>query len=134
MNETEAETDWRVSRICFGDVSVTTLAIMFKKVKFEDRDSIGWENLDLPPSTLDTVACWVTPPREATGLVRRYGRVPVEGLKGIANVMVEVIPLFAMCDPADIGATIDSSNVGRSTLFIYDRYPGRRHRVFRKGL
>lgn len=124
VNVTEAETDWRVSRICFGDVSVTTLAIMFKKVKFEDRDSIGWENLDLPPITLDTVACWVTPPREVTGLVRRYGRVPVEGLKGIANVMVEVIPLFAMCDPADIGATIDSSNVGRSTLFIYDRYPG----------
>ena len=40
------------------------------------------------------------------------------------NVVAAVAPLFAMCDPADIGTTIDSSNNSRSTIFLYDRYPG----------
>ncbi|MDP6775793.1 MAG: DUF1998 domain-containing protein, partial [Candidatus Latescibacteria bacterium] len=124
VDETETESDWRVSRVCFGDVSVTTLVIMFKKVKFDNRDSIGWENLDLPPLPLETAGCWLIPPREALTRCRQYGRVPSEGLKGIANVMAEVVPLFAMCDVTDVGTVIDSSNTGRPTLFLYDRYPG----------
>ena len=124
VNETESELKWRVSDTCFGEVTVSTLVMMFKKVKFEDRDSIGWENLDLPEIKLDTTSCWVIPPREALRLCRDHGRVPTEGMKGIANVMAAVAPLFAMCDPADIGTTIDSSNNGRSTVFLYDRYPG----------
>ena len=124
VNDTEMSSDWRVSQVCFGEVSVSTLVMMFKKVKFEDRDSIGWENLDLPSISLDTAGCWLIPPPEALRLCREFGRVPSEGMKGIANVMAEVIPLFAMCDTSDIGTTIDSSNTGRSTLFVYDRYPG----------
>jgi DEAD/DEAH box helicase domain-containing protein len=124
VNETEVEQPWRVSQTCFGDVSVTTLVMMFKKVKFEDRDSIGWENLDLPEIKLDTMGCWVIPPRDALRICRTHGRVPTEGLKGIANVVAEVAPLFAMCDPSDIGTTIDSSNTGSPTMFLYDRYPG----------
>ena len=38
--------------------------------------------------------------------------------------MADVIPLFAMCDRSDIGTTVDSSNTGRPTLFVYDRHPG----------
>ncbi|HAA78127.1 TPA: ATP-dependent helicase [Candidatus Latescibacteria bacterium] len=124
INDKESELRWRVSDTCFGEVSVSTLVMMFKKVKFEDRDSIGWENLDLPEINLDTTSCWVIPPREALRLCRTHGRVPTEGMKGVANVMAEVAPLFAMCDPADIGTTIDSGNNGRSTVFLYDRYPG----------
>lgn len=124
VNEKESELRWRISDTCFGEVSVSTLVMMFKKVKFEDRDSIGWENLDLPEINLDTTSTWVIPPREALRLCREHGRVPTEGMKGIANVMAAVAPLFAMCDPADIGTTIDSSNNGRSTVFLYDRYPG----------
>ena len=29
-----------------------------------------------------------------------------------------------MCDPADLGGMIDSSNLGRPALFVFDRYPG----------
>ncbi len=124
VESTETEADWRNSRICFGEVAVTTLVVMFKKVKFEDRDSIGWENLDLPALSLETDGCWLVPPADALARCRKAGRVPSEGLKGIANVMAAVIPLFAMCDGADIGTTIDSSNTGRPTLFVYDRHPG----------
>jgi DEAD/DEAH box helicase domain-containing protein len=124
VESTEMEADWRISKTCFGEVAVTTLVVMFKKVKFEDRDSIGWENLDLPALSLESDGCWLVPPRHALARCREMGRVPMEGLKGIANVMAEVVPLFAMCDSADIGTTIDSSNTGSPTLFVYDRHPG----------
>jgi DEAD/DEAH box helicase domain-containing protein len=124
VNDTEMSGSWRVSEVCFGEVSVSSLVMMFKKVKFEDRDSIGWENLDLPERTLDTAACWVVPPQDGINQCRKHGRVPSEGLKGIGNVMGEVVPLFAMCDVMDIGTTVDSSNTGRPTVFVYDRHPG----------
>ena len=80
--------------------------------------------IDLPDIMLETTGCWLIPPREVLRSCREFGRVPTEGMKGIANVMAEVASLFAMCDVADIGTTIDSSNTGRPTLFLYDRYPG----------
>ncbi len=124
INNTEMTGTCRASEVCFGEVTVSTLVMMFKKVKFEDRDSIGWENLDLPEFKLDTAGCWAVPPQDAVNRCRQFGRVPSEGLRGIANVMGEVLPLFAMCDPSDIGTTIDSSNTGRPTVFVYDRHAG----------
>lgn len=32
--------------------------------------------------------------------------------------------MFAMCDPSDVGATIDSAPLGRDALFVFDKYPG----------
>ena len=32
--------------------------------------------------------------------------------------------MLAMCDPSDLGGMIDSSNLGRPALFVFDRYPG----------
>jgi DEAD/DEAH box helicase domain-containing protein len=97
---------------------------MFKKIKFGSRDSLGYGSLDLPPLTLLTTGFWIVPPREAYGYVREAGRVPREGLLGVANVMKEVIPVFVMCDTMDVGASVDSSAADAPALFVYDRYPG----------
>ena len=115
---------WRACEIGHGDVTVTTTVPMFKKVKFYTRESIGFEELDLPPQTLETTALWVVPPQSALDLARQYGRVSGEALIGIANLMVEVAPLFIMCDPSDIGVVPDSSNLGREAIFLYDRHQG----------
>jgi DEAD/DEAH box helicase domain-containing protein len=47
-----------------------------------------------------------------------------EALIGIANVLVEVAPLYVICDQQDIGTVVDSRNLGRDALFLHDRYPG----------
>jgi DEAD/DEAH box helicase domain-containing protein len=39
-------------------------------------------------------------------------------------VLLEVAPLYVMCDPQDIGTVVDSRNLGREALFFHDRYPG----------
>jgi len=114
---------WRISEVGVAPVTVTSCVTMFKKIRFGSRESIGYEALDLPPQHLETVAWWVLPPEESLALVRRYGREPAEGLVGIANLLVDVVPLFAMCDTVDIGAVVDSSNMDRPTLFVFDKYP-----------
>ena len=32
--------------------------------------------------------------------------------------------MVAMCDSRDLGGVVDSKNLGRTTLILYDRYPG----------
>jgi DEAD/DEAH box helicase domain-containing protein len=112
------------SEIGFGDTNVHSKVTMFKKIKFGSRDSIGYGNLELPTQTLETMALWIAPSLEVLTKVTRYGRVPAEGMWGIANVLPDVVSLFAMCDPMDLGTVVDSKNVGVPAVFLYDKYPG----------
>lgn len=43
---------------------------------------------------------------------------------GLRNVAVVALPFVAMCDSRDLGGTVNSNNLGRPTLIVYDRYPG----------
>ena len=119
----EREQEWRVSETGVSPVTVASTVYMFKKVRFGSLESIGYENLDLPPQELETVSWWLVPPDSALKRVRHYGREPAEGLVGLANLLVEVVPLFVMCDAMDIGTTVDSANMDRPTLFVFDKYP-----------
>ena len=120
----EEERRWRGSTVGFGDVTVTTTIPMFKKIKFHSRDSLGFEQLEMPPTTLETVSLWLVPPESAVEAMREANRVLAEGLIGIANALVECAPLYVMCDVQDIGVVVDSSNLGKDALFLHDRYPG----------
>jgi DEAD/DEAH box helicase domain-containing protein len=123
LDSQEEKRRWRVSEVGLGEVTVTTLVYMFRKIKFFSRDSIGFGNLNLPARALNTIAVWLTPPSQALARVREYQRLPEDGLLGIANAACAVLPLFVMCDPMDIGAVADSSQLGSPTIFIYDKYP-----------
>jgi DEAD/DEAH box helicase domain-containing protein len=111
-------------RLVFGDATVTWMTAAFKKIQFYKMDSIGWSNLDLPPFHLETHALWFIPEKGVMAAVREGGRNPVEGLVGIRNMAISVLPLFAMCDRRDIGGIVESSNTGAPTMFLYDRYEG----------
>jgi len=111
-------------RIVLGDADVTWATIAFKKIKFYSLDSIGYKTLDLPAQHLETSSMWLVPSVALLKQIRARGRNPVEGLAGIRNMMINVVPLFAMCDRQDIGGVIDSSNTGTPTIFIYDRFQG----------
>jgi len=124
LDETEEEEAWRDCTVGFGDVTVVTHIPMFKKVKFHSRDSLGFEQLEMPPQQLETVSLWLVPPAHMADKVHAHNRVFAEGLIGVANVLVEVAPMFVMCDVQDIGVVVDANNLGRDAIFLYDRYPG----------
>lgn len=123
VDETEEEKPWLNNAVCFGDVTVTTVIPMFKKVKFYNRDSIGYEKLSLPPEKLETVATWLVPDAQAIARVASYGASAADALKGVANVLVDIASLHLMADQGDIGTVVDAANTGSPTLFVYDRYP-----------
>jgi len=118
------EKEWAGQRVVFGDADVTWATIAFKKIKFYSLDSIGYKTLDLPAQHLETGSMWLVPSAALMAQVRARGKNPVEGLVGIRNMMINVVPLFAMCDRQDVGGVIDSSNTGTPTIFIYDRFQG----------
>lgn len=120
----EIEERWRGGQLDYGDVTVTTTIPMFKKIRFHSRDSLGFEKLDLPAQTLETVALWFAPPEDLVSRMMQQQLIVGEALIGIANVMVEVAPFFVMCDTQDIGTVVDAANLGREALFLHDRYPG----------
>lgn len=122
-DKTEEKT-WHKNQVSLGDTTVTTIVTMFRKIKFHTRESLGFENLELPPQTLETTAFWLLPSEEAFARVKEHGRRATDALIGIANVVSEVMSLHVMCDSMDIGTVVESSNIGLPTLFVYDRYPG----------
>jgi len=124
IDETEHKADFAGGQVGFGDVTVTTTIPMFKKIRFHSRDSLGFEQLEMPPQTLETVAMWFVPPPSIVEAMQNDGMPIGEALVGVANVLVEVASLFVMCDQQDIGAVVDSSCLGRDALFLHDRYPG----------
>ena len=91
-----------------------------KKVRFHSRESLGFERLELPEQSVETVATWIAPAQSVLADGRDLG----SALIGIANVLVEVVPVFLMCDTSDIGAAVDTTQKGGTGLFLYDRFPG----------
>ena len=124
IEEKEVEEPWRDGLLGFGDVTVTTTIPMFKKIRFSSRDSLGFEKLELPPQSLETVAFWFVPPETVVEEMQQKNLIVGEGLIGIANVLVEVAPLYVMCDTQDIGTVVDAKNLKHDAMFMHDRYPG----------
>ncbi len=115
---------WGGLRIRYGDAIVSWTTTAFKKIKFYSLDSIGYAKLDLPTQHLETVSMWMTVEDEIASLLKKSGGNVVEGLVGIKNVLINILPLIVMCDKQDIGGIVESSNTGKPTIFLYDRFKG----------
>ena len=109
----------------WGRVRTTDSVTYFKKVRVADDKEVGVYPLDLPDVMLETQALWITLPalpREARPSFESFGGALHAGEHG----MIGLLPLFAMCDRADIGGL--STPVHRQsrlpTVFVYDGYPG----------
>jgi DEAD/DEAH box helicase domain-containing protein len=107
-----------------GDVDVTWKTVAFKKIKFNTRENIGFGPVDIPEQLLPTTAFWLTPRKEVQQCLKSDGLRTSEGLCGLRNLAIVALPIVAMCDSRDISGVVDSRNLGRSTLILYDRYPG----------
>lgn len=107
----------------FGDVMVTNLATMFKKIKFFTHENVGSGPIHLPPEEMHTTAFWLSIPEDVIGLTKSELQ---SGLLGLCNVLVNIAPLYLMCDPKDIRGVVQikSPFTLLPTIYLYDNYPG----------
>ncbi len=106
-----------------GEVLVSALATIYKKIKLWTHENIGWGDIRLPEQEMQTTAYWLSLPESLTTTIRASDLET--GLVGLANVMGNVAPLFLMCDPGDVGVKpeVRSPHTKEATIFIYDRVP-----------
>lgn len=115
---------WRGETLSFGELTYSWQTIAFKKIRYRSLDSIGYHPLALPRLTLDTAGLWIAPSEETWRGLAQQGHNPWEALSGVRNLFVQLLPVLTMCDATDVQGNLDSSNLGRPTLFLFDRYPG----------
>jgi DEAD/DEAH box helicase domain-containing protein len=107
-----------------GELKITALASMFKKIRFHTHENIGSGPIHLPEQTLHTTGYWITVDEE---LWRSLGRETLEaGLQGMAHSLRHVASLRLMCDPRDLGAVAEVRSVTTRlpTVTVYEMYPG----------
>jgi len=108
----------------YGDVDVAWQTVAFKKIKFATRENIGLGPVDIPAQNLQTTAVWLAPDDVLRAEMKAAGLRASEGVCGLRNLAIVALPFVAMCDSRDLGGVVDSKNLGRTTMILYDRYPG----------
>jgi DEAD/DEAH box helicase domain-containing protein len=107
-----------------GEVQVTSLATIFKKIRFHTHEAVGAGPIDLPQVDLHTTAYWL---RLDDALAASYTRLQLQaGLRGLSHGLRHAASVFLMCDPRDLGVAVQvrSPRTGGATVFVYDAFPG----------
>jgi DEAD/DEAH box helicase domain-containing protein len=109
-----------------GEVSVTTTPTMFKKIKFNTHENVGFGKISLPELEMHTTAYMWQIHEQTEREIRQAGLDFAAGMKGLGNVVETVACLHLMCDPRDIRAVpmLKSPFHQEATLYLYDSYPG----------
>ncbi len=109
-----------------GEVSVTTVPTMYKKIRFRTHENIGWGPIELPEMELQTSAYWWELDADIREVLQLSQDELGDALKAAANVLGHVAPIFIMADPGDIITLpmVRSPFTDLPTVYIYERYPG----------
>lgn len=112
--------------IASGELSVTWLPTMYKKIKFGTHENVGWGEIHLPETTMHTASYWVEFD-ENCGDALGLGKEELgASLNALGNALRQVAPVQVMCDLSDIRAhaNLKSPFSDKPTIYLYETYPG----------
>jgi DEAD/DEAH box helicase domain-containing protein len=107
-----------------GWLRVETQVVAYQKRRLGTRELIDTILLDLPSTVFETQGVWLGLPETVVS------RVSPDQLMGALHAAehagIALLPLMAVCDRWDIGGLSTNWHpaTGRSTIFIYEAYPG----------
>ena len=106
-----------------GEVMVSSLVSMFKKLKFGTDENLGWGPIHLPEIELQTTAYWLMLGSAAEGWRRADLDV---ALLGVGRAIQAVAAVLLMVDPRDLGlvSQVRSPHNGSPTVYLYEAVPG----------
>lgn len=112
-------------RAVLGEVHVSTLAKAFKKIRFYTRENVGIGEIHLPPEEFETEACLLVISPELAAEVGLERGAEGGGLRGLAELVQGLVPLFVRVDPGDVAVTgtLLHPHYECPVLTIYDRIP-----------
>ncbi|KAA3616035.1 MAG: DUF1998 domain-containing protein [Calditrichaeota bacterium] len=110
----------------YGEVAVTSVPTMYKKIRFRTHENVGFGPIHVPEIELQTAAFWLEFEPGTNEKLDVSQEELGDGLKGLANILSHVAPVFVMADPKDVVALpkVRSPFTELPTIYIYERYPG----------
>lgn len=108
---------------CTGELMVNATPTLFKKIKFDTHENLGWGKIHLPEAELHTIGFWSTWEKSALPFDNEAWET---ALAGAATVLRHAAALHCMCSTSDIHVAAEIRDVmnGQPTLYLYDAYPG----------
>jgi DEAD/DEAH box helicase domain-containing protein len=109
-----------------GELSVTWLPTMYKKIKFGTHENVGYGEINLPETTMHTSAYWIEFPENAGEQFELDMKSLGEALNALANTLRQVAPVQVLCDLTDIRAQamVRAPFSDKPTIYLYEVYPG----------
>jgi DEAD/DEAH box helicase domain-containing protein len=119
----EGGRDYGVAR---GEVHVTTLATLFKKIRFYTRENVGAGDIHLPPEEVDTECFALFVSNETAADLNLHEGERAAAWRALGRLLRRVAPLFVRCQPTDLGLSsqIKSPHFDCPTLWMWDRVMG----------
>ncbi|HOQ90048.1 MAG TPA: DUF1998 domain-containing protein, partial [Candidatus Hydrogenedentes bacterium] len=109
-----------------GELSVTWLPTVYKKIKFGTHENVGWGEIHLPEQTMHTAAFWFEFPEDLDVQLDATRDALSGGLLGLASALRQVSPVHVLCDLSDVRshAVLRSPESERPAIFLYEKWPG----------
>lgn len=109
-----------------GEVSVTSLATLFKKIKFNTHENVGAGKIHLPEMTMHTTAYWWELKENVKEILNLSESNLGDALKAVGNVFENVLPIWVMTDPKDLRTIpmLRSPFSQKPTIYVYEFTPG----------
>ncbi len=107
-----------------GEVLVSMIATIYKKLTMYTHENIGWGKIHIPEQELQTTSFWLSLSERATA---GWPKERVEiALAGLGNLLHGLAPLLLMCAPHDLGLAVEvrSPHTELPTIYLFDMTPG----------
>ena len=113
-------------KMVYGEINVSTVTTGYKKIKFFTHENVGTGRVYLPEIEMATNAMWFEFSDDFVAELQISESDLGGALQAAANVLRNIIPIFVMCDPADIRTVpmLRAPFSHQPTIYVYDNYPG----------
>lgn len=114
------------ARTHWGEVSLTSTTVLYKKIKFETHENVGFGELKMPELEMHTNAFWYSFPGDVPLRIGLDGSQFGGALRGLANILGKIAPLWVMCDSRDLRSIsqVRAPFTERPTVYVYENIPG----------
>jgi DEAD/DEAH box helicase domain-containing protein len=103
---------------------ISSIATIFKKLKLDTHENVGWGQIHLPEMELHTTAWWVA---LDPGVISTWRRDELDAaLVGAGRALQTVASVLLMADPRDLGmvAQVQSPHAQRPLIYLWEAVPG----------